>query len=89
MLPKETGLMAKENEAKPVGAGREEPASGSVERPIPPDEAQPGDRSELGANLGGPVDVRPGAHRAGGVAHQAPGGAAAPPDHSGPEKRRD
>jgi len=61
------------------------PASGSVERPIPPDEAQAGDRSELGANLGGPVDVFPGRRR-GGVDHATPG-VPAPSDRTGPGKR--
>ena len=75
-------------EAAPeAGAGRDEPASGSVDNPIPPDEAQPGDRSELGANLGGPVDVFPGARR-GGVDHNTPG-TAPPQNRTGPEKRRD
>lgn len=68
-------------------AERDEPASGSVENPVPPDEAQPGDRSELGANLGGPVDVFPGARR-GGVDHRTPGTAPAQ-NRVGPEKRRD
>jgi hypothetical protein len=74
-------------EGKPGHGDRTgERASGSVERPIPPDEAQPGDRSELGANLGGPVDVFPGARR-GGVDHPTPGGTA-PSDRAGPGKRR-
>jgi hypothetical protein len=82
--------MTKEKHGGPAaGAGRDEPASGSVEHPIPPDEAQPGDRSELGANLGGPVDVFPGARRGGGVDHRTPGDAAAPANRTGPEKRRD
>jgi len=81
--------MAKEKDGTSAAtAGREEPASGSVEHPIPPDEAQPGDRSELGANLGGPVDVFPGARR-GGVDHRTPGDSATPANHTGPEKRRD
>lgn len=68
-------------------AGSAEPASGSVENPVPPGEAQPGDRAEAGANLGGPVDVFPGARR-GGVDHPTPG-TAAPQNRVGPEKRRD
>ncbi|HYI84178.1 MAG TPA: hypothetical protein VEX11_13320 [Acetobacteraceae bacterium] len=82
--------MAKEKGGRPAeGTGWEERASGSVERPISPDEAQPGDRSERGADLGGPVDVFPGARR-GGVDHRTPGEGAAPPsNHTGPEKRRD
>lgn len=40
-----------------------EPASGSVENPIPPGEAQPGDANERASNLGGPVDVFPGRPR--------------------------
>ena len=69
------------------GAGPEERASGSVERPIPPDEAQPGDRAELAAGLGGPVDIAPGASR-GGVDHATPG-ASTGSDRTGPEKRGD
>jgi len=34
-------------------------AAGSVDHPVAPGEAQAGDLSELGANLGGPVDVFP------------------------------
>jgi hypothetical protein len=37
----------------------EDPASGSVESPIAPGEAQAGDLNEAAANLGGPVDVFP------------------------------
>jgi hypothetical protein len=37
----------------------EDPAAGTVTSPVSPGEAQAGDRSELGANLGGPVDVFP------------------------------
>jgi hypothetical protein len=79
--------MANKNGEPSDGAGPEERASGSVEHPIPPDEAQPGDRSELGANLGGPVDIAPGARRRGGVDHATPG---APPvsDRTGPGKQR-
>jgi hypothetical protein len=68
-------------------AGRDEPASGDIDNPIPPDEAQPGDRSELGANLGGPVDVFPGARR-GGVDHRTPGTAPVQ-NRTGPEKREE
>ena len=77
--------MADEKHGAP--ADGDGPASGSVEHPIPPDEAQAGDRSELGANLGGPVDVFPGARR-GGVGHSTPG-APMPANRTGPEKRRD
>lgn len=38
-------------------------ASGTIQEPIPPGEAQPGDMNELGGNLGGPVDVFPGRPR--------------------------
>jgi hypothetical protein len=80
--------MVEEKRGAPAaGADREEPASGSVKNPIPPDEAQPGDRSELGANMGGPVDVFPGARR-GGVDHATPG-TAPPADRTGPKKSRD
>ncbi len=82
--------MADQNKpgAAPAGdGGRDEPASGSVDNPVAPDEAQPGDRSELGANLGGPVDVFPGARR-GGVDYRTPGTAPAQ-NRTGPEKRRD
>ena len=72
----------------PDDGGRDEPASGSVDDPVAPDEAQPGDRSELGANLGGPVDVFPGAHR-GGVDHGTPDTAYPSQNRTGPEKQRD
>lgn len=39
----------------------EEPAAGTVEDPIAPGEAKAGDLNEAGGNLGGPVDVVPGA----------------------------
>ncbi|TCZ61403.1 hypothetical protein [Roseicella aquatilis] len=43
-----------------LGAERgDDPASGTVDRPVAPGEAQAGDLSEMGANLGGPVDVFP------------------------------
>ncbi len=73
--------------AAATDGGRDEPASGSIDTPIPPDEAQPGDRSELGANLGGPIDVFPGRRR-GGVDHRTPGTAPVQ-NRTGPEKRRD
>lgn len=41
-----------------VGAN-EGPASGSVDRPIPPGEHQAGDLGEQAQQLGGPVDVFP------------------------------
>jgi hypothetical protein len=72
----------------PDDGGRDEPASGGVDDPIAPDEAQPGDRSELGANMGGPVDVFPGAH-SGGVDHRTPGGTTPAQNRTGPEKHRD
>lgn len=37
----------------------EDPAAGSVESPVAPGEAQAGDLSETGANIGGPADVFP------------------------------
>ena len=37
----------------------DDPAAGTVASPVAPGEAQAGDRSELGANHGGPVDVFP------------------------------
>jgi hypothetical protein len=39
----------------------EEPAAGTVEDPVAPGEAQAGNLGEAAANLGGPVDVVPGA----------------------------
>jgi hypothetical protein len=81
--------MAEEDRDRPAGAGGDDPAAGTVANPIAPDEAQPGDRSELGANLGGPVDVFPGGHRRGvrrgGVDHPTPG-LAPRSDRAGPEK---
>jgi hypothetical protein len=41
----------------------EDPAAGTVTSPVSPGEAQAGDRGELAANLGGPVDVFPGRDR--------------------------
>ncbi len=80
--------MADEKQGAPAtDVGRDEPALGSVDNPIPPDEAQPGDRSELGANLGGLVDVFPGARR-GGVGHSTPGTTPLQ-NRTGPEKRWD
>ena len=79
--------MGDEEQGAPAAdAGRDEPASGSVDNPVPPDEAQPGDRSELGANLGGPVDVFPGRRR-GGLDHRTPETAPVQ-NRTGPEKRR-
>lgn len=57
---------------QPETGGRDERAAGTIDQPIAPDNAQPGDRSELGANLGGPVDVFPGEQR-GAVDHNTPG----------------
>lgn len=71
----------------PGDADADGPASGTIADPIAPDEAQPGDRSEMGANLGGPVDVFPGRRR-GGMDHPTPG-APMPPDRTGREKRGD
>ena len=68
--------MADKKQSAAVDPGAEEPASGSIDEPVAPDEAQPGDRSELGANLGGPIDVVPGARGRGRVDHPTPG---APP----------
>ena len=76
-----------ENREDAGGAEPEERASGSVEQPIPPDEAQPGDRSEMAAGLGGPVDIAPGRSR-GGVDHPTPGTPAGS-GRTGPERRRD
>lgn len=76
-----------EKDGEAPGGAATERASGSVERPIPPDEAQPGDRAELAAGLGGPIDIAPGrAH--GGVDHATPGGPG-PSNRTGPEKRKD
>lgn len=78
-------MAEKKQDAPAADVDADGSASGSVANPIAPDEAQPGDRSELGANLGGPVDVFPGPRR-GGVDHATPG-APAPPNRTGPEKR--
>lgn len=77
----------KQQSAPADDAGRDEPASGDIDNPIPPDEAQAGDRSELGANLGGPVDVFPGARR-GRVDHRTPG-AAPIRNRTGPQERKE
>jgi hypothetical protein len=37
----------------------DDPPAGTVDSPTSPGEAQAGDLSEMGANLGGPVDVFP------------------------------
>lgn len=76
-----------EKRKQPDDSGeRDGPAAGSIDRPIPPDQAQPGDRSELGANLGGPVDVFPGMQR-GGVDHRTPGDAPNQ-NRTGPARQR-
>lgn len=81
--------MADKKQSGSDDADADGPASGTVEHPIAPDEAQPGDRAELASNLGGPIDVFPGARR-GGVDHATPGTSpASPPNRTGPEKRRD
>ncbi|WP_431270901.1 hypothetical protein [Dankookia sp. P2] len=36
-----------------------ERASGTIDRPIGTDDAQPGDRAERAAQLGGPIDIFP------------------------------
>lgn len=36
-----------------------ERASGTIDRPIGTDDAQPGDRAERAAELGGPIDIFP------------------------------
>ena len=38
---------------------QDERATGTVDNPTAPGEPQPGDRGEMAANLGGPVDVFP------------------------------
>jgi len=77
----------RDKQQQPDDSGeRDGPAAGHIDQPIAPDQAQPGDRSELGANLGGPVDVFPGRQR-GGVDHRTPGD----PSHRnqvGPTKER-
>jgi len=48
--------------APPTGEGNVqgvERASGTIDRPIGTDDAQPGDRAERAAELGGPIDVFP------------------------------
>ncbi|ONG45624.1 hypothetical protein BKE38_26270 [Pseudoroseomonas deserti] len=47
----------------PKDEPQQERASGSVEKPIPPGEVQPGEMNELASTLGGPVDVFPGRQR--------------------------
>lgn len=37
----------------------DDPASGTIDSPVAPGEAQAGNLAELGANLGGPIDVFP------------------------------
>lgn len=37
----------------------EDPASGTIDHPVAPGEAQAGDPGEQGAGLGGPVDIFP------------------------------
>ena len=69
------------------GSERDGPAAGHIDRPIAPDQAQPGDRSELGAHHGGPVDVFPGRQR-GGVDHSTPGDAPPNQNRTGPARER-
>jgi hypothetical protein len=78
--------MDKKREQPDDTSGRNGPAAGTIDHPIAPDQAQPGDRSELGANLGGPIDVFPGMKR-GSVDHNTPG---EPPHQNrvGPSKER-
>jgi hypothetical protein len=78
--------MANNKKGGPADPDADGPASGSPEHTIAPDTAQPGDRSEMASNLGGPIDVFPGRGRSGGD-QAAPG--SAPANRTGPEKRKD
>ena len=56
----EEGARARPLSDRQSGPEREEdPAAGTIDHPVAPGEAQAGDLSEAGANLGGPVDVFP------------------------------
>jgi len=58
--PPHDDTRANQRAERRVGPERgEDPAAGSVESPVSPGEAQAGDLSEIGSNLGGPVDVFP------------------------------
>ena len=48
-------------QGKPAARPEDEdgPAAGTIDSPIAPGEAQPGDLDEQAANLGGPIDVSP------------------------------
>jgi len=49
----------KDSAGKAGGETADNQAAGTVTSPVSPGEAQAGDRSEMAANLGGPVDVFP------------------------------
>lgn len=82
--------MAKDTPDMPNDADADGPASGSVEHPIAPDDPQPGDSAELASNLGGPVDIAPGARRGPAAQQGAPGARPVPrPGGAGTSKPRD
>lgn len=49
----------RKHDLPPEAPVRDLPASGGAGSPIGPDDAQPGDRTERGAEFGGPVDIFP------------------------------
>jgi hypothetical protein len=56
--PDDPGRLAPDQSPPDQNQGLER-ASGTIDRPIGTDDAQPGDRSERAAELGGPIDVFP------------------------------
>ena len=59
-MPRQDDVRARQRSQQRAGEQRgDDPAAGSIESPVSPGEVQAGDLSELGANLGGPVDVFP------------------------------
>lgn len=59
-LPRDTRPEAQRGQRRRGGEEiGQDPAAGTITSPVSPGEAQAGDRSEMGANLGGPVDVFP------------------------------
>ena len=60
--PNDAGRAAPGPATPPPGQDQrqgQERASGTIDRPIGTDDAQPGDRAERGAEFGGPIDVFP------------------------------
>ena len=44
---------------RPTPGHEQDQAAGTIDRPVPPGETQPGEAVEVAQNLGGPIDVFP------------------------------